>query len=62
MALSISGIVLFGTIAFLFFRRDGLKASHAVVCSLFGFYVAGSSIAPSITAGSASLASLLGGI
>ena len=62
MALSIAGIVLFGTIAFLFFRRDGLKASHAVVCSLFGFYVAGSSIAPSITAGGASLASLLGGI
>lgn len=60
--LSISGIVLFGTIAFLFFRRDGLKVSHAVVCSLFGFYVAGSSIAPSITAGGASLAGLLGGL
>ncbi|MBV6698153.1 hypothetical protein [Kitasatospora aureofaciens] len=62
MILSISGIVLFGTIAFLFFRRDGLKVSHAVVCSLFGFYVAGSSIAPSITAGGASLAGLLGGL
>lgn len=60
--LSISGIVLFGTIAFLFFRRDGLKVSHAIVCALFGFYIAGSSIAPSITAGGASLASLLGGI
>ena len=62
MILSISGIVLFGTIAFLFFRRDGLKVSHALVCSLFGFYLAGTAIAPSITAGGASLASLLGGI
>ncbi|AUY52897.1 MULTISPECIES: hypothetical protein [Streptomycetaceae] len=62
MILSISGIVLFGTIAFLFFRRDGLKVSHAIVCALLGFYIAGSSIAPSITAGGASLASLLGGI
>ncbi|GAA2229564.1 MULTISPECIES: hypothetical protein [Kitasatospora] len=62
MILSISGIVLFGTIAFLFFRRDGLKVSHALVCALFGFYVAGSSIAPSITAGGASLATLLSGL
>ncbi|MDH6114469.1 hypothetical protein P3T36_000869 [Kitasatospora sp. MAP12-15] len=62
MILSISGIVLFGTIAFLFFRRDGLKVSHALVCSLFGFYLAGTAIAPSITAGGASLANLLGGI
>lgn len=62
MILSISGIVLFGTIAFLFFRRDGLKPSHAVVCALLGFYIAGSSIAPSIQAGGATLASLLGGL
>ncbi|GAB2694745.1 hypothetical protein [Kitasatospora kifunensis] len=62
MILSISGIVLFGTIAFLFFRRDGLKVSHALVCALFGFYLAGTAIAPSIQAGGASLANLLGGI
>ncbi|MFF7636750.1 hypothetical protein ACFZB9_26910 [Kitasatospora sp. NPDC008050] len=62
MILSISGIVLFGTIAFLFFRRDGLKVSHALVCSLFGFYLAGSAIAPSIQAGGASLASLVSGL
>jgi hypothetical protein len=49
-------------IVFLFFKKDGLKASHALVCALFGFYLAGTAIAPSITAGGASLASLLGGI
>ncbi|MEZ0090098.1 hypothetical protein [Streptacidiphilus sp. EB129] len=62
MILSISGVVLLGTIAFLFFRKDGMKISHALVCSLFGFYLAGTAIAPSIKAGGASLASLLGGI
>ncbi|MEV6654613.1 hypothetical protein [Streptomyces sp. NPDC051219] len=62
MILSISGVVLLGIIAFLFCRKCGLKASHALVCALFGFYLAGTAIAPSISAGGASLASLLGGI
>lgn len=62
MILSISGVVLLGVVAFLFFRKDNLKASHGLVCALFGFYLAGTGIAPSIKAGGASLASLLGGI
>jgi hypothetical protein len=62
MILSISGVALLAIIVFLFFRKDGLKASHAFVCALFGFFLAGTAIAPSIQAGSASLASLLGGI
>ncbi|QMU76125.1 hypothetical protein GXW83_10640 [Streptacidiphilus sp. PB12-B1b] len=61
MILSISGVVLLGIIAFLFFRKDGLKVSHAVVCALFGFYLAGTAVAPSIKAGGASIASILGG-
>ena len=62
MILSISGVVLLGIIAFLFFKKDGLRASHGLICALFGFYLAGTAIAPSITAGGASLASMLGGI
>ncbi|MFC0602820.1 hypothetical protein [Streptomyces palmae] len=62
MILSVSGVVLLGVIVFLFFRKDGLKASHMVVCSLFGFYLSGTAIAPSIKAGGASLATMLGGI
>ncbi|GGR19420.1 hypothetical protein SNS2_0343 [Streptomyces netropsis] len=62
MILTISGVVLLGVVVFLFFRKDGLKASHALVCCLFGFYLAGTAIAPSIKAGGASLASLLGGL
>jgi hypothetical protein len=49
-------------IVFVFFRKCGLKASHAVICALFGFYLASTGIAPSIQAGGASLANLLGGI
>ncbi|MBT2382201.1 hypothetical protein [Streptomyces sp. ISL-11] len=62
MILSISGVVLFGIVAFLFFRKDGLKLSHGLVCALFGFYLSSTAIAPSIKAGSASLAGLLGGL
>ncbi|MEV0372417.1 hypothetical protein AB0I10_21710 [Streptomyces sp. NPDC050636] len=62
MILSVSGVILLGVVVFLFFRKDGLKVSHALVCALFGFYLAGSAIAPSIKAGGASLANLLGGL
>ncbi|MFC4504622.1 MULTISPECIES: hypothetical protein [Streptomyces] len=62
MIFSISGVILLGVIVFLFFRKDGLKPSHLVVSTLFGFYMASTAIAPSIKAGGESLASLLGGI
>ncbi|GAB3646042.1 hypothetical protein [Streptomyces sparsus] len=62
MILSVSGVLLLGVVAFLFFRKDGLKLSHAVVCALFGFYLAGSAIAPGIKAGGDSIANLLGGL
>ncbi|MEU6284339.1 hypothetical protein [Streptomyces sp. NPDC047028] len=62
MILTCSGVVLLAIIVFLFFKKDGLKASHAVVTALFGFYLASTQVAPSIRAGGESLASLLGGI
>lgn len=62
MILSVSGVLLLGTIVFLFCRNSGLKGSHAAVCGLFGFYLAGTGIAPGIKAGGDSLAGLLGGI
>ncbi|MES4892841.1 hypothetical protein ACF073_19875 [Streptomyces sp. NPDC015171] len=62
MILSLSGVLLLGVIVFLFFRKDGLKGSHACTSALFGFYLASTGIAPSIKAGGESLASLLGGI
>ncbi|MEU9010335.1 hypothetical protein AB0D12_11215 [Streptomyces sp. NPDC048479] len=62
MILSCSGVVLLGIVVFLFVRKDGLKTSHGFTCALFGFFLAGTAIAPSVKAGTASLASLLGGI
>ncbi|MEU5534888.1 hypothetical protein [Streptomyces sp. NPDC020362] len=62
MILSISGVMLLGVVVFLFFRKDGLKGTHACTSALFGFYLASTGIAPSIKAGGESLASLLGGI
>ena len=62
MILNVSGVLLLGFIIFLFARKDGLKISHALVCALFGFYLAGTAIAPSIKAGGASLAGLLSGL
>ena len=62
MILSISGVVLLGIVVFILFRKDGFKASHALVAVLFGFYLASTAIAPSIKAGGESLAGLLGGI
>jgi hypothetical protein len=62
MVLSASGVVVLGAVVFLLFRKDGLKVSHGLVCALFGFYLAGTAIAPSIQAGGQSLAGLLGGL
>lgn len=60
--LSLSGVVLLGFFVFLFFRKDGLKLSHFLVCALFGFYLSGTALAPGIEASGASLAELLGKI
>ncbi|HEY5832987.1 DUF2304 family protein [Streptomyces sp.] len=49
MALSISAVLLLLVVVFLLIRRSGLKTGHAVACTLLGFYLASSSVAPTIT-------------
>ncbi|HEY3477689.1 MAG TPA: hypothetical protein VGL02_02215 [Streptomyces sp.] len=49
MALSISAVLLLLIIVVLLIRRSGLKAGHAVACTLLGFYLASSTAAPTIT-------------
>jgi hypothetical protein len=47
--------------AALFLKRKGsLKATHALVCGAFGFYLADTSLATSIQAASANLVSMIG--
>ncbi|GGZ45346.1 hypothetical protein [Streptomyces bluensis] len=48
MAVSISVVVLLLVLAVVFLRNGTLKLSHAVVCMLLGFYLASSSMAPTI--------------
>ncbi|WP_016907600.1 MULTISPECIES: DUF2304 family protein [Streptomyces] len=62
MALSISAVVLFAIVVFLLVRKSGLKASHALVCVLLGFYLASSSIAPTINELTTNVAGMIGGI
>ncbi|MER6132125.1 hypothetical protein [Streptomyces sp. NPDC001815] len=62
MAFSISAVVLLAIITFLLVKKGGLNAGHAVVCTLLGFYLASSSIAPTISEATTSLARMIGGI
>lgn len=62
MALSISAVVLLAIIVFLLIRKSGLKGGHAVVCMLLGFYVASSSIAPTISDLTTNVAGMIGSI
>ncbi|MET9510318.1 hypothetical protein ABZX62_17975 [Streptomyces flavidovirens] len=62
MALSISAVVLLAIIVILMVRKSGLKAGHAAVCVLLGFYLASSSIAPTINELTTNVAGMIGGI
>ncbi|WP_164414770.1 hypothetical protein [Streptomyces salinarius] len=62
MALSISAVVLLAIIVFLLVRKSGLKAGHAVVCVLLGFYLASSTIAPTISELTTNIAGMIGSI
>ncbi|MFI1359301.1 hypothetical protein ACH4TV_37875 [Streptomyces sp. NPDC020898] len=51
MAISISVVVLLLILAVVFLRNGALKLTHAVVCILLGFYLASTSVAPTIHSG-----------
>ncbi|MFD7862343.1 hypothetical protein [Streptomyces sp. NPDC057682] len=62
MALSISAVVLLAIVVVLLIRKAGLKGGHAVVCMLLGFYLASSSMAPTISELTTNVAGMIGGI
>ena len=49
MAISVSLIALLAVAVWLLHKFAGLKLWHGVVCVLFGFYLASSSVAPEIS-------------
>ncbi|MBY8341374.1 hypothetical protein LXH13_26010 [Streptomyces spinosirectus] len=62
MALSISAVVLLAIIVVLLIRKSGLKAGHAIVCALLGFYLASSTVAPTINELTTNIAGMIGSI
>ncbi|MEV2211942.1 hypothetical protein AB0H86_10865 [Streptomyces sp. NPDC050997] len=62
MAISISVVLLLVILATVFLRSGGLKVSHALVCLLLGFYLAGTNIAPSINSGLEATADIVSGL
>ncbi|MER7571638.1 hypothetical protein [Streptomyces sp. NPDC126514] len=62
MAISISVVLLLLILAVIFLRSGGLKVSHALVCALLGFYMAGTSIAPTIQSGLTATAGIVSGL
>ncbi|KOX19969.1 hypothetical protein ACWDUX_25845 [Streptomyces sp. NPDC003444] len=62
MAVSISVVLLLLILAVIFLRNGGLKLSHALVCALLGFFLAGTSMAPTIHEGVAATADVVSGL
>jgi len=62
VALSISAVVLLAIIVFLLIKKSGLKGGHALVCMLLGFYLASSTVAPTISDLTTNVASMIGSI
>lgn len=62
MAVSISVVLLFLMVVVIFVRNGALKISHALVCVLLGFFLAGTSMAPTIHQGLAATAQIVGGL
>ncbi|MFI8103177.1 hypothetical protein [Streptomyces sp. NPDC086023] len=62
MAVSISVVLLLLILAVIFLRSGGLKFSHALVCMLLGFYLASSSVAPTIHDGLTATAGVVGSL
>lgn len=62
MVLNISAVVLLGVLVVVLIKKMGMPITHAVICTLFGFYLAATSAAPSIRGASQSVAGFIAGL
>lgn len=62
MALSISVVLLLLILVVVFLRNGAMKVSHALVCMLLGFFLAGTSAAPTIHDGLTATADIVSGL
>ncbi|MEO3750256.1 hypothetical protein [Streptomyces sp. B6B3] len=58
--MTVSAALLLLVVVVLMVRKAGLKALHAFVCVLLGFYLASSSLAPSISDFGDTMAEVIG--
>jgi hypothetical protein len=61
LVLSVSAVALLSVAVVVLCRWAGLRAWHACVCVLCGFYLASSQLAPTIAAAAGALARLITG-
>ncbi|MDQ8703891.1 hypothetical protein RCO28_15520 [Streptomyces sp. LHD-70] len=59
MAISVSVVLLLIILTVVFLRNGALKLSHAIVCVLLGFYLASTSMAPTIQNGLSATAEIV---
>ncbi|MEV6113788.1 hypothetical protein AB0L59_15040 [Streptomyces sp. NPDC052109] len=59
MVIPISAVLLLLVLTVIFIRNCALKISHALVCVLLGFFLAGTSMAPTIHSGLVATADLV---
>jgi hypothetical protein len=59
MVVSVSAVLLLGVLVIFFVRKSALKPVHAIICSLLGFYLASTSMAPGIQDASSSFAGMM---
>ncbi|MFD6300774.1 hypothetical protein ACFWFU_38795 [Streptomyces sp. NPDC060235] len=62
MALSISAALLLGIVVFVLLKGGYVRVGPALTCSLFGFTLAATGLAPAINSGLASFAGLISNI
>lgn len=62
MLVQLSVVLLLGALVYVMWRYQQLRPWHAIVCALFGFYIASTSAAPYIREGMRSLVELLSGV
>ncbi|MET8951072.1 hypothetical protein ACWEO4_16985 [Streptomyces sp. NPDC004393] len=62
MAVSISVVLLLLIIAVIYIRNGALKISHALICILLGFFLASSSMAPTLHQGLSETAQIVSGL
>lgn len=62
MAVSISVVMLLLVLALVLLRSKALKFSHALLCALLGFCLAGTSLAPTIASGITATAEVVGSL